>query len=371
MNNDALQADSNRWNSPRLAFLREASLCFVLLTLILAWRHGQTDDPSEPWLVRSGMLQDLVAERPLGRQALVCSPAFMPLAGVAALPFLPFLPPAGYGYAYLYGLAGLLSLAALPLRLLLRQWGAGRLQWAAILLLALTTAALGPTGYSDLLAGLAMAILAIYFEHRERAELRALAGVFWGLVLFSHVAGMGLVALRVAIAALAGWQRRWNAEDLAVCWIQTVSASYVLVVYLFLNWMIMGSWLYPLRTASWPWPSDHRRALSASLAEALAGTCPGRTPVVSGHWGYVIQPWLTATDGYHFIDFHPAKLPPWESRPLVLVVPAPGNPLARLGDLRPDDPARQPTAGAYLRLAQTPEWIFYLVDPTSYVQRRR
>jgi hypothetical protein len=73
----------------------------------------------------------------------------------------------------------------------------------------------------------------------------------------------------------------------------------------------------------------------------------------------VIRPLLAATDGYAFLDFHPAKLPVWETRSLVLVVPAPTHPLARFSDLRPDHP---PGSARYLRLAQTPDWIFYLID---------
>lgn len=364
--NSGRQAVAPHSNRALLAFLKEMSVCFVPLTLILVWRQWQAEAPSIAWLVRSGMLRDLAAELPIGRQALVCSPEFMPLPGVAALPFLPFLPPAAYGYAYLYGLAGLLSLAALPLRVLLRGWGAGRLQGAAALLLALAAAALGPTGYSDLLACLAMLILALYFERRDLAELRALAGVFWGLVLFAHAAGPVLVALRVGVAVVAGRRRRRSAEQKAVRWIQGVCVAYILVVYLFLNWMIMGSWLYPSRTALRLRPPGRGNAPSASLAEALARQCPGRTPVVSGHWGYAIQPLLAATDGYHFIDFHPAKLPPLETRPLVLVAPAPGNPLARLCDLlSPESPARTSGPVSYLALGQTPDWRFYLVDASA------
>jgi hypothetical protein len=361
----ALHADTQNRNTALLAFLREMSLCFVLLTLVLVWRQEQyAESPADSWRIRSGILRDLAAELPTGRQAFVCSPVFMPLAGVAALPFLPFLPPAGYGYAYLYGLAGLLSLAALPLRVLLRRWGGVRLQGAATFLLALAAAALGPTEYSDLLACLAMLILALYFESRDLAELRALAGVFWGLALFAHAAGFALVAARVLVAGVAFLRRR-SAEEKAVRWIQGVCAVYVLVVYLFLSWMIMGSWLYPLRNASHLRPARLGRAAAEPLAAALARTCPGRTPVVSGHWGYVVRPLLAATGGYHFMDFHPAKLPPMETRPLVLVVPAPGNPLARLCDLRPDNPLRKSDDVSYLQLAQTPDWRFYLVDPAA------
>ena len=60
--------------------------------------------------------------------------------------------------------------------------------------------------------------------------------------------------------------------------------------------------------------------------------------MVSGVWGYAVQPLLNATDGYRFIDFRAGKLPPDESGSLVLVIPADGNPYANGSDLRPDDP---------------------------------
>ena len=347
------------------AFLKEAALCFVLLTLVLVWRQGQADSPSYLWLVRAGMLQDLAAELPVGRQALVSSPAFMPLAGVAALPFLPFLPPGGYGYAWLYGLAGLLSLAAFPLRVLLEGWSRGRLGGLAVPLLALAAAMLGPTAYGDLLACMAMLILALYFETRDLAELRALAGVFWGLTLFAHVAGVALVVLRAGVAVAVLLRRPWSAEERAVRWIQGVCVAYILGVYLFLNWMIMGSWGYPLRTMARPLLAEHPRAASEPLAAAMERICPGMTPVVSGYWGYTIRPVLAASGGYHFIDFHPAKLPSRETRPLVLVMPAPGNPLAGLCDVKPGMSPRGDKIVNYLQLAQTPDWCFYLIDSAA------
>ncbi|MFZ4397138.1 MAG: hypothetical protein ACOYOU_16105 [Kiritimatiellia bacterium] len=360
----------NKFATHRLSFLAETAICFVLLTLVLVWRHGMSSELPDTWLMRAGMLRDLAAELPIGRQALVCSPALMPLPGVAALPFLPFLPPAGYGYAYLYGLAALLAMAVVPLRSLLRQCGAERLSGAAPLLLALAAATLGATPHSDLLACLAMLILALYFEGRDLAELRALAGVFWGLVLFAHVAGLALVALRMVVAGVCmaresralGPGRAGATEAQAVRWIQGVSVAYLLIVYLFLNWMIMGAVRYPVEAAARLCKLERTEAPSESLAAALKRLCPDRTPVVSGHWGYLIQPLLQETKGYHFIDFHPAKLPAWDSRPLVLVVPAPGNPLARLCDQQPENPGLRPGRVSYLRLAQTPDWRFFLFE---------
>jgi len=359
------------WRGTLLAFIRETAVCFVIVTLTLVWVYGHASHASDLWLIRSGMLRDLASELPAGRQAAVSSLAFMPLPVVAALPFLPLLRPAGYIYAYLYGLAALLALAAQPLRLLLARWGGGRLQGSAPLLLALAAASLGPTVHGDLLACLAMLILALFFERRGLAEMRALAGVFWGLVLFAHAAGIVLVALRL-IGGLAGCRRhRPNAEENAVRWIQAVSVAYVLAIYLFLNWMIMGSAFYPVRSARVLLPPGRAAVETEPLADALARTCPGFTWVTSGHWGYVAATLLDATDGYVFIDFHPAKLPPAETRPLVLVVPASANPLARFSDLRPDDSIRGSGAIRYIRMAHTPDWNFYLIDPVRWGTRNR
>jgi hypothetical protein len=362
----AFHAETQRRNSAAVVFLKEMSLCFVVLTLILVGRHELAAGGGAPlpdaWAIRAGILQDLVAELPAGRQAFVSSPAFMPLPGVAALPFLPFLPPAGYGYAYLYGLALLLSIAAPALRRLLSEWGAGAWQWVALVLLGGVAAWLGATEYSDGLACLAMLILALYLESRPLVELRAVAGVFWGLALFAHAGGFPLVAARIVHGAASCVWRRWSAEDRAVAWIQGVCVAYVLVVYLFLNWMIMGSWLYPARAAVHLRAFTREQASLEPLAAALARTCPGRIPVVSGHWGYVVRPVLVGLRGYHFLDFHPAKVPAHESRPLVLVVPSARNPLARFCDIRPDGPGWAAGPVRYLRLAQTADWCFYLVD---------
>ncbi len=348
------------WKEVLRTFLRETLLGFVLLTLVLVWRQADATHPSDTLLIRAGMLRDLAAGLPTGRQALVGLPDFLPLSGLAALPFLPFLPPAAYGYAYLFGLAGLLALASYPLRVLLCQWAGTRLSATAPLLLALAAAGLGPTNSSDLLACLAMLILALYFETRALAELRALAGVFWGLALFAHAAGLMLAVVRLLGAVIANWWKPHDAAQRAVQWIQRIGAAYLLAIYFFLNWMIMGEAGYPLHHLRLPRSAAHTAV--EPLADALRRECPDRTPVVSGAWGYLIQPLLTATAGYHFLDFHPAKLPPEETRALVLVVPAPTNPLRAHADLYPDDPRLAPQAARYLLLAQTPDWRFYVIN---------
>ena len=74
----------------------------------------------------------------------------MPLPNLAALPFLPFLKPGAFGFAYLYGLAALLALAAAPLRHVFCRLGLVRFRAAAPVMLAWAAFLLGPTAWSDL-----------------------------------------------------------------------------------------------------------------------------------------------------------------------------------------------------------------------------
>lgn len=343
-------------------FVSHTLLAFIAFSLILSLNHWRVERVPDLWTIHAGLLQDLAAEWPIGRQALVSSLAVMPLTSLAALPFLPMLQPAAYGFAYFYGLALLLALAVVPLRGLLGRWGFGRARAAAPLVLALAAALLGSTEWSDLLACLAMLILALYVESRGLPELRALAGVFWALVLFSHVAGLILVALRFGWAAVSRARWRAHPEARAVQAIQGISVLYGFGVYLFLNWMIMGSALYPRATASGRWPGRDTEACKTQLARLLARDYSDCRPVVSGLWGYAIQPLLNTTEGYHVVDFHPRKLPPDESGNLVLVIPAPGNPFAPLNDLTPGDIRSNPDYASQPVVESTPEWTFVRID---------
>jgi hypothetical protein len=346
-----------------LRFAGHTTLCFILFSLILALKHGLANGASDMWTIHSGLLQDLTADYPMGRQGLVGFLSMMPLSSLAALPFLPFLDPSAYGYGWLYGQAALLALAALPLGGLLRRVGAGRLQAAAPLLLALTAYLLGSTAWADLLPCLAMLILAAYFETRELAELRALAGVFWALALFAHAAGLALALLR---ALWPGFRRsggRPEAEARAVRWIRRVSILYGLGIYLFLNWMILGTPLYPFVTAPW-WrlPGGDPAASRAQLARLLAQRYPDCRPVVSGLWGYTVLPLLDATEGYHVMDFHPGKLPADETGSLVLVLPAGRNPFAALGDVKPGSIRMDESYASVPVFASTPDWTFVRLE---------
>jgi len=357
------QADNGSvsWQTSFHAYTRQYVLSFILVSLILVWRQTQLPVPSALWLIRSGMLQDLVAELPVGRQAAVSSFSFMPLTLLTALPFLLLLPSSAYGYAYLYGLAMILAFVVHPLSMMLTSAGAGRLRGVAILLPAVAASMIDPARYGDLLACFAMFALAFFFERRSLPEMRALAGVFWGLTLFAHAAGLLLLTLRLAISVISCARSTRSAEAKAVRWIQGVCAVYMILVYMFLNWMILGTPLHPLQT--------HRLRGIVGLDEAtnrleedLKHHGLDAVPVVSGHWGYVIKPLLKARQGYHFIDFHPDKIAPGDNRDLVLVVPTPSNPLAVLADWRPYAPLSRQRLSPYLLLGRSRDWMFYLID---------
>lgn len=350
------------WTGESVRFVRYTSLCFIVLSLILGLRQWVAVAPSDRWVIHSAMLADLVAEMPIGRQALVSSLSAMPLPSLMALPFLPFLTPAAYGYAYLYGLALLLALAAIPLQAILRRAGVARAPVLAPLALAMAAFGLGATEWSDLLACLAMLILAVYFEIQEKPELRAMAGIFWALTFFAHLAGAVLVVGRLAAMILARIRRPGDREMRAIHWIQGVSIAYVFGVYVFLNWMIMGSPVYPFVTSSWRFPQGGASAARQELCGILAKQYSDCRPVVSGLWGYTLQSLVFASDGYHFIDFKPGKLPPTETGSFVLVIPAAGNPFSGMSDMTPESITRNAKAYASAAGATNGTWFFVRID---------
>jgi len=351
------------WRAALSAYAREFAPAFMLLSLLLVWRQTQEPAASPHELIRAGILRDLAAELPNGRQAAVSSFAFMPLTLLASLPFLPLLPPQAYGLAHLYGLALLLALSVHPLGLALRSIGAERFRAAAVLLPAAALAGADPFRHGDLMACLSMLTLALFFERRPLPEVRALAGIFWGLTLFAHAAGLLLLSLRLLLALARRVRSAPGAEDAAVHWVQSVCAAYMILVYLFLNGIIMGTPLYPLRSLRLPaLLSDIPENPARGLAEDLARHGGNAVPVVSGHWGYLVRPLLDTREGYHFFDFHPDKLPPADRRDFVLVVPGASNPLRPLADGPAALPFSPRPSSPHLLLAQTPDWAFYLID---------
>ena len=341
-----------------LTFVSFTILCFIPYSLILGIAYCYPGHSSDQMAIHVGMLQDLAWELPTGRQALVSSLSDMPLSSLAALPFLPFLKPTAYGFAYLYGLAALLALSAMPLRRLLCTMGLSRIQAAAPFALALAALLLGPTEWIDLLACLPMLILAFYFETLELPELRALAGIFWALSIFANLAGALLFLLRLAWALFNRLTSKCNSETRAVQWIQGVSILYVFGVYLFLNWMIMGSPVYPFVNAKLSLPSGNTARYKEELAKVLASQYSDCRPVVSGLWGYAVRPLLDLTDGCHFIDFYPEKLMDEEPGDIVLIIPAGGNPFTRLNDIRPDASCLHGNFISQQNFKKTDNWIF-------------
>lgn len=342
-------------------YAAHTALCFVLFSLVLVLRQNRSGWESDWIMIRGGLLRDLAAEMPIGRQALVGSLAVMPLASLTALPFLPFLEPADYGLAVLFGLASLLAAAAIPFRELLRRAGFGVFAPAAPALLAGCAGVLGATPWADILACLPMLVIAIHLETRSTPEHRALAGVFWALALFAHVVGLYAVLLR-AVWHLVARLFKPSPETRAIRWIQWVTIAYGFGVYLFLNGMILGSAFYPFTAPAW-WRVVGGETASAKsqLARVLARRFPDCRPVASGPWGYAIRPLLAAADGEHVMDFHPRKFPPGETGPLVLVIPSGANPFAPLNDVKPRRLAERDYASVPL-VEQLDAWTFVRLD---------
>jgi MFS family permease len=338
---------------------RAIVIAFILLslTLLLAARHAP-DNPVS--LMRAGGLADLVREMPIGRQSLVSSLYLMPLPTLIALPFIPFLGSAAFAYAYLYGLALLLAFATAALAALLKRISPD-IPWPAAWIITIGAAyGMGASPAADLLACAALVIIALYFESARQPVLRALSGVFWGMALLTHPAGILAVALWLATALLQRLFGRRNPERNAVRWIQGLSILYAGAVYLFLNWMIMGDALYPLRDFRPVARPFEMAGRSEALSRIFREKYEGYAPVVSGQWGYLVRPFLREEQGYHFMDFYPDKLPGWEERTPVLILPAPGNPCIALCDISdPASPASRRKLD-YLFLGQASGWRFYL-----------
>ena len=342
-----------------VSFLCATGASFILLAAILA-SQAAADGFGLLVRIRSAVLTDFLAGLPIGRQALVSSCRLLPLPSFAALPFTPFLPAHGYGYACRYGTALVVALNTLPLAGLLRRWPrlpAGGALPAALLLQAAGAAWLGAAGADDLLACVALLLTARYLEGETVVARRALSGVCYGLALLTHP--VGLIAAGVRLLAMAvrhAGRRRAGAEQRAVDFTRLASVAYCGAILLFLNWMIMRDPFYPLRQAhrGLPREADLAPALR-ELEQALDGPLAGFMPVASGHWFHLARPLLAARRGAGFIDFHPDKLHAGEPRSPLLILPRADAPLFALADV-----TRVPGA---LLLTQTPRWRFYLVPP--------
>jgi len=353
-----------RVNGPRVpSTLRptvQIVLGFIFLSLALVLAAQRRTSPNPVLAIRAGGLSDLLHEMPIGRQSLVSSLYVMPLPSLMALPFTPLLRPEAYGYAYLYGLALLMAFSSAALASLLRRLRVPWPSFVGLVALILSAYALGGSVYSDLLACTAAVILALYFECAARPVLKALAGVFWGLALIAHPIGILIVALWILVVLLRRAFARRDTERNAIRWIQTVSVLYTVGVYLFLNWMIMSDSFYSVR-AFRPNKSVARIGERAdALSRHFRDEYGSYVPVVSGHWGYLVRPFLREYQGYHFMDFHPDKLPPWEERTPLLIVPAQENPCAAICDIGDRFSSGARWSRDYLLLESDDEWRFYV-----------
>lgn len=334
---------------------------FALLSLLLTLGMSAELAANPVLLIRAGILRDLTAELPAGNQALVSSLAFMPLPTLVSVLFAPFLTPADYGLACAYALALAVALAGVPLALLFERMRLRR-GLAAACALAVELAAvvmLVPGMWCDALFCLPCLAAALHFEASANPVRRALAGVFWSLAAFAHVAGLALAGARMAfwLLDLAIRRRERNARA-TVALIQALGLVYVTVVLLFLNWMIMGSAWYPLRQLPLAVARRAPGAALQTLERILDRSYADFAPVTSGHWGYLAQDAIERRQGARFIDFHPDKLPVGGRGQKLLVAPGRDNPLRAWADRR--------LPVGVLKLKSEGAWDFYLVSDSVW-----
>lgn len=342
----------------RYALLTAAS--FVAISTLLCLVYGARVDADFGLRLRAGILHDLVAELPIGRQGLVSSLWALPLPTLAALPFSIFTGPTSLFLAHLYGLALVLSFAAAPLASLLRRLRVRRSETVAVGLLCLPAAAGMGALWMDLAACVAVLVVAVHFDTHRNRTLASLSGTFYGIAALSHPLGMALAALRLGALVVTALARR-DPACRAVSLVRGCQIAYAFLVYIFVCWMIMGDPLHSLARFS-PLPAREPGSGAArDLALRLRGDYADFAPTVSGLWGYAIKGILAERAGHHFVDFHPARIPDWERRHILLVVPSRANPLHTLSDLDPRMTTRGEVLAGSLLLSETADWQFYLV----------
>ncbi len=334
---------------------------FVLisLALVVAVRLG---DAAPALTIRAGILADLLAERPEGRQGLVCSLWFMPLPVLPAMIFAPWVRESALALAHLYGAALVLALAVGPAASLLARLGVRRAPVAVVALWVALAAATVATPWADTPACLAILVVGVSLDLHGHRVLRALSGTAYGLALLAHPAGLLAAVLRLAGGFAWVIAGKRSPPSRAVEWVRAAQIAYAALVYLFLCHMIMGDATYPFRHTPLQPPRSIAPAETRALEDRLRDAYPDFAPVVSGLWGHLVQEALTAQAGHRFVDFHAERLPTWERRDALLILPTPANPLHALSDL---DPRMLDGRGAMrhaLRLEQTPWWAFYQVS---------
>ncbi|MBA4387100.1 MAG: hypothetical protein C0404_03905 [Verrucomicrobia bacterium] len=315
---------------------------FVVFSLVLWFVHRGPQQEDLQFVVRAGILRDLVAEDSLGRQALVSSLVVMPMPTLVALLFVPFVSPHAYGLAYLYGLAMLLAFGILPLAALLRRMRIPASRAVSLVILSVLAATVGATSFSDALACIAFLLMALALDTDKRPMLRGLAGACYGFALFSHPAGIAISLLRLLFLARHSILPGSSGERRAVAWIQGSCIVYAALIYIFLVWMIMGSASYSVRQTNPDMRILLRRDNVQHILQGVAAAYPESAMVVNGHWGYLAEDVLNSRGGYRFIHIHHGNVPRWDSRPVVLVVPKKTNKLSVF--------AERTTPGLYARL---------------------
>ncbi len=343
-----------------------AATAFVALTFAFgaAWSRGLGE--AVVVAMRDGTLTDLVSETARGRQAAVSSGWLLPLPTLLAMPFLPFVPAGAGGLAYLYGLAAAAAAGVMPLARALARAGVRRAAPAAFALSVGVALAAVRTVWADAIPLPGLLAAAWLLARAERPGSRALAGTFLGMAALCHplgaAAALPWLAVDGARAAAAVWRSR-SPDRAAVAGVRAVQVVYALCVYAFLNAMIMGRPLYPLRHVRGAPVGDAAGAVD-DFARLVASRYAGCAPVVSGPWGYAVRAALQRVGGYHVCDVHPDKLPAWEPRDFVLVVPSAANPLRAWDDAGAGRAGGVLFPGASLLLDQSPLWRVYLVRRT-------
>ncbi len=339
------------------ARVRWSALAFVALSLFFVLSRDALQSPE--LTIRAGMLHDLVAELPRGRQALVSNLWLLPMPTLLGLPFAPFVRDGvSWGLAHLHGLALVAALGVGALVSLLRRGNVRGSAGLAAGLMAASAAAAACYGVADGYTAGVMLLVALAVARHARAAVRALSGTFVGVAMLTHVVGVAAAMVCVVGVGLVRVARRRDRELVAINWVRFCQIIYAGGVYLLLNWAIMGDPLHAMRHTHGFRPLL-RSATSAQLEGLFSSPAlEGSAIVVSGAWGYLSEAFLQPTSGHHVFDFHPDKLPGWEKRDIVLVIPEPGSALYGLSDVRPGDPV---VRGNCLLLERAPAWRFYLL----------
>ena len=357
-----MQAGASWQTEGRRKVVRRARwsvICFIAASILfIAWMPRLSADPSRA--IRAGMLADLVTEMPQGRQALVSSLHVLPFPTLLALPFAAFTRTHALALACLYAVAAAGAMAVSALASLLgRLRLKGAEPFAAVCMLAAAAAA-AHFGWDDIFIAGAMLLIAVALECHPNRVVRALSGTFYGLAMLSHPFGAAAALVRLVLLLVVRVLRYRDRELAAVTWVCACQLVYVGLFYFFLCWIVMGHPFVACRKLVLPRTAMAAPPKMAPLTELISADFEGCAPVVSGLWGYLAGEPLGVHSGYRFLDFHPDKLPAWEERDIVLVVPSGNNPLAALSDLAVACPEGTFLEGALL-LRETPDWQLWLV----------